>query len=352
MTFEWEDITGKVLFAAYRADDMVTAITEGGQEYLFEFDAHDTLENQQEILELFLGESADVEELNTGSGDLRETEKWLTKWLPFVHIFVRKDFSDRFFSEFDKQSIKRYLTALDTARKLLNPQSRLPRMVIQQQRQYGKWEAFTFDQQHIKEVDEILKKAEREVFENKEKLLEKSISPDEFKAHLEAKFNEVKETEEPIILTFEWEDITDEILNKVVYVEFKRGDTLLPCFVTAITEDGREYFAESNELDKEDDIRELFLGDNLSLDDRFAIPENRKNFRAMGKWIYKRVYMHKSALQIFVRKDLFDRFISVYEERNEDLYSALNAARKLLTPQELPRKIHSQTLAIWDREES
>lgn len=34
MTFEWEDINGKVMFAAYRADDMVTAITEDGQERL------------------------------------------------------------------------------------------------------------------------------------------------------------------------------------------------------------------------------------------------------------------------------------------------------------------------------
>lgn len=50
MTFEWEDITGKVQFAAYRADDIVRAITEEGQEYLFEFDELYTLEKQQEIL--------------------------------------------------------------------------------------------------------------------------------------------------------------------------------------------------------------------------------------------------------------------------------------------------------------
>lgn len=345
MTFEWEDITGKVQFAAYRADDIVRAITEEGQEYLFEFDELYTLEKQQEILERFLGESTAIDGLNTDSKDFRETEKWLYKWLPFAYIYVRKDFFDRFFLEFEKQSVKRYLTALDTARKLLNPQSKLPRMVIRQQREYGKWEVLTFNQQASKEIDNLLKKTEQEITENKEKLLEKSISLDEFKAHFEAKFNKDKKTEEPVILTFEWEDITDEVLNKVVFVRFKRTDILLPGYVTAITEDGREYFAEAGDCDKEDNMRELFLGGNTELADLDAITKDTRDFRAMGKWLYKRT----SALQIFIRKDFFERFISLYEGQNEDRYSALNTARKLLNPQgKIPRMIHSQTLASWE----
>lgn len=347
MTFEWEDIAGKVLFAAYRADDMVTAITEDGREYLFEFGELDTLEKQHEILERFLGERMNFNECDNGE-DFRENERWFYKWLPFAYIFVRKDFFERFSEEFEKQSVKRYLTAFDTAKKLLDPNGEFPRLIIRQQRRPGKWEALTFSQKRIKEIDEIIKKIERELSENKQELLENSISLEEFKARSYAKLNERKEPE-PVILTFEWEDITDEILDKVVYVEFKRSDTLLPGCVNAITEEGREYVAQAFDCDKEDDLRELFLGGNIELDVRYAVTEDTKNFRAMGKWLYKRVYTRRAALQIFVRKDFFERFISVYEERNEDCYSALYTARKLLNPErKQPRMIHSQTLAEWE----
>lgn len=321
--FEWEDIAGKVLFVAYRDDDMVTAITEEGQEYLLEFGKLDTREKQQEILECFLGESTDIDE-NTDLRDFRETERWLYKWLPFAYIYVRKDFFDKFSSEFEKQSVKRYLTALDTVRKMLNPQGEFPRMVIRQQRQYGKWEALTFEQQRLKEIDDIFKKNEQEF--------------DEFANIQAAKLREFNETEEPVILPFEWEDITDEVLKKVVFVEFRRINTILPGYVIAVTEEGLEYFAESEDY-KEDDIRELFLGENTELDDRYAVPEDTKDFRAMGKWLYKRT----SALQIFVRKDFFDRFVSVYEKRTDDHFSEMRTVRELLNPQgKLPRMIPSQ----------
>lgn len=348
MTFELEDITGKVMFAAYRADDMVTAITEDGREYLFEFGELDTLENQQEILERFWGEYLDISECDNGSEKFRETERWLYKWLPFAYIFVKKDFFERFSEEFEKQSVKRYLTALDISKRLLDPNNELPRLIIRQQRLPEKWEALTVEQKHIKEINETLRKTERELSENKQK----SMSLDELKARLEAYMAELKENkeyEEPVILTFEWEDITDEVLDKVVYVEFKRSDTLLPGWVKAITEEGREYFVEPFDCDKEDDMRELFLGGNTELDVRYAVTEDTKNFRAMEKWLYKRVYTRRAALQIFVRKDFFERFVSVYEERNEDRYSAMHTARKLLNPEgKQPRMIHSQTLAKWE----
>lgn len=341
MTFELEDIAGKVLFAAYRADDMVTAITEDGREFLFEFREHDTLEKQQEILERFLGESTNIDELNTDSKDFRETEKWLYKWLPFAYIYVGKDFFERFFSEFEKQSVKRYPTTLDTARKLLNPQNKLPRMVIRQQRECGKWEALTFEQQALSEIDEMLKKTEREISENKEKLLENSISLDEFKARLEAMMNEHKEPE-PVILKFEWENITEDVIKRFVFVEFKRADIYFPCCIHAITGEGLEYFAELDECKKEDDVLELFLGENT---EQYTMPKDTKGFRASGKWLYDRI----SGSQIFVRADFFDRFISEYEKRNKDRYSALKTARKLLNPEcKQPRMIHSQTLAKWE----
>lgn len=344
MTFEWEDIAGKVLFAAYRADDMVTAITEDGREYLFEFDEFDTLESQQEILERFLGENSAVTELNTDSENFRKTGRWLYKWLPFAYIYVGKNFFAEFSSEFEKQSVKRYLTALNTARKLLNPQNKLPRMIIRRQRQPEKWEALTFEQQALSEIDEMLKKTEREILENKVK----SISLDEFIERQSAKLNEHKEPE-PVILTFEWENITKDVIKRFVFVEFKRSDIYFPCCINAITDEGLEYYAALNERKKEDVVLELFLGGNTELDDRYEITYDTKNFRAMGKWLYKRVYMRRSALQIFVRKDFFGRFISVYEERNEDLYSALDTARKLLNPEcKQPRMIHSQTLAEWE----
>ena len=346
MAFEWGDIADKVLFAAYRDGDMATAVTETGQEYIFEFDGFDGQEKEREVLGRFLGESAEIGGQDTKH--FRETGKWLYRWLPFAYIYVRKDFFSRFISEFEKQSVKRYLTALDTVRRLLDPQGKLPRLVIREKRQYGEWEALTFEQQHIKEIDEVLKKAEQEVLENKQKLFEKSIPSEEFFASLKARIDKSKECEEPVTLTFEWNDITDEVLEKVVFVEFKRDNIHFPGSVTAVTEEGLQYFAELYEYDKEDDVRERFLGDNTEADEQHAAPDDPKDFHTMGKWLYKR----GAFSQIFVRKDFFDRFISEYEKRRDGRFSALSTARELLDPQgKMTRMIHSETKARWNKDE-
>ena len=156
-----------------------------------------------------------------------------------------------------------------------------------------------------------------------------------------------KEYETPVMLPFEWEDITDDILKDLIFIEYKRGDLHSTCCIHCVTKEGREYLAEFDDEDKGDDIRELFLGENAELDDRYA--EDTRDFRAMGKWLYKRIYFRESVLQIFVRKDFFDRFISEYEKRNVDPFAALNTVRKLLNRQgKVPRMIHSQTLAAYE----
>lgn len=345
MTFEWEDIADKVLFAAYRDGDMATAVTEAGQEYIVEFDEFDGREKEREVLERFLGESAEIGGQDTELKHFRETGKWLYRWLPFAYVYVRKDFFSKFISEFEKQSVKRYLTAQDTVRRLLDPQGKLLRLAIREKRQHGEWETLTFEQQHIKEIDEALKQTEQEVLESKQKLFEESIPLDEFFASLKAKTDKGKECEEPVTLTFEWNDITDEVIEKVVFVEFKRNNIHFPGSVTAVTEEGLQYFAELYEYDKEDDVRERFLGDNTETDEQYAVPDDPKDFRAMGKWLYKR----GAFSQIFVRKDFFDRFISEYEKRKEESFSALSTARELLDPQgKMTRMIHSETKAMWE----
>lgn len=77
------------------------------------------------MLERFLGERAEIDAHNADSKEFRKNGKWLYKWLPFAWIYVRKDFFDHFISEFEKQDERCYLSALNTARTLLNPQGKL-----------------------------------------------------------------------------------------------------------------------------------------------------------------------------------------------------------------------------------
>ncbi|MBD5129528.1 MAG: hypothetical protein HDT43_06345 [Ruminococcaceae bacterium] len=333
MTFNWENIADKVLFVAYRDGDMITVLTEDGREYLLTFDEFDGLEKEREILERFLGEQVDID---GDSEAFRESEKWFYKWLPFAYFFVKKEFFGEFSSEFEKQSVKRYLTALDTARALLDPNGEYPRMIIRQQRRPEKWEALTVEQKQIKDIEESLKKTEREISENKQKY----IFLDELKANIEAIITKHK-APEPVILPFEWEDITEAVTRKFVFIEFRKADTVLPCCINAITQDGCEYVGELNEWEKEDNILERFLGDDMELD---TVTKDTKGFRMLGKWLYKQI----SGEQIFVRKDFFDRFISEYEKQDKKRYSALISARKLLNSEhKQPRMMHSATLSAY-----
>ena len=70
LTFDLNDITDevlkKVVFVAYREYDMVTAITEEGQEYLFEFAEFAPWKAEHMVLERFLGERAELGAQNAG----------------------------------------------------------------------------------------------------------------------------------------------------------------------------------------------------------------------------------------------------------------------------------------------
>ena len=188
LTFDLNDITDevreKVAFAAYREDDMVTAITEDGQEYLFEFAGIAPWEVEMAVLERFLGERAELGVQNADLKEFRETEKWLYKWLPFAWVYVRKDFFDRFISEFEKQAERRYLSALDTARTLLNTQGKhiypKPRVIYEN-------DDIRLKEYRKKGMYEILKETERKPEEK---------SNEEFKKRIKATLSELKEQEE------------------------------------------------------------------------------------------------------------------------------------------------------------
>lgn len=201
LTFDLKDITyevqKKAAFVAYREGDMVTAITEDGQEYLFEFSGFAPQKTEQAVLERFLGERAEIDGQNADSKEFSENGKWLYKWLPFAYIYVGKDFFDRFISEFEKREERRYLSALNTARMLLNPQGKIPPMIYPKPKTIYEADDFNMEEQRKKEVDEIVKEAEREL-EGKsfKELLKDSISYEEFKKRIRAKLSELEEQEE------------------------------------------------------------------------------------------------------------------------------------------------------------
>lgn len=152
-------------------------------------------------------------------------------------------------------------------------------------------------------------------------------------------------------MTFEWEDITDEVLKKVVLVQYYPNPTsgFADCAgsITAITEDGQEYKAgfERTSRNKEVEILKLFWGElpKTSFDGaKFTIETE--------KWRWTEFWDKN----IFIRKDFFDKIYSEWKKQREDddWISPTEAAKKLLDPQDkLPRMVLSETRAIWDDEE-
>lgn len=152
-------------------------------------------------------------------------------------------------------------------------------------------------------------------------------------------------------MTFEWEDITDEVLEKVVYVKYTPNPTSgfadYAGSLTAITENGQEYkigFEEASR-NREVEILKLFLGELPQTHLDCANPSHE-----MRKWRYRRTYFFGN---IFIRKDLFDRVISEWEKQLEhNIVTVTEVAKNLLDPQgKLPRMVLSETQAIWDEEE-
>lgn len=147
-------------------------------------------------------------------------------------------------------------------------------------------------------------------------------------------------------MTFEWEDITDEFLEKIVCFSFSRssgqGD---PGMLEAVTENGQEYLIGLYcTREKETEIRNRFLG--YYSDTNYA---ELKRTHEIGKW-YCTEFLFRT---IFIRKDCYDMIYPEWEkQRKRGRISPTEVARDLLDPKgKQPRVVLSETQAIWDEEE-
>lgn len=147
-------------------------------------------------------------------------------------------------------------------------------------------------------------------------------------------------------MTFELEDITEELAQKVIFVQYIHSSGLGGVgSITAVTEEGQEYYFglhECESSEKELEILKRFLGENANDKERYADPENHKGFKDLGSWLCKG--------QVLVRKDFFDRYFDAFQKR--DMKISPEAVRAMLDPQnKLPRKIYRRTAEIWKEEE-
>lgn len=174
-------------------------------------------------------------------------------------------------------------------------------------------------------------------------------------------------------MTFEWEDITDEVREKIVFIHFFPPSTdgfieTMPQ-ITAITEDGQEYFAKTVRIfpDKRTglngntyevwvkksisktiyEVLELFLGERDFGD--WEKSEKYPGCREKGKWLYTYTRVFRC---VFTRKDFHERFFSEWANRPNKLVHIREVARDLLNPNgKLPRLMHSETPTILEDEE-
>lgn len=147
-------------------------------------------------------------------------------------------------------------------------------------------------------------------------------------------------------MTFEWEDINDELLEKVVCFSFCRSSGMGDAgYLSAVTESGQEYFIGLDKCTwkKEIELFYRFLGERPSADELEGNHE-------IGKWrLVEFCY-----IKHFVRKDYADKIFSEWQKaRVEDKrYDVIYAVRKLLDPQnKLPQMVLAETQAIWNEEE-
>lgn len=176
-------------------------------------------------------------------------------------------------------------------------------------------------------------------------------------------------------MTFEWEDITDKVREKVVFINFHPWSTsgfdeTTPS-VTAITEDGQEYFAKAYRIiperrsdpnggthevwqykgisKTEHEILELFLGEKFKND--WEDSEEYSECCEKGQWLYIYTWLYRF---VFIRKDFYRKFFSEWNKSIEErqYLHVREVARNLLDPQgKLPRLMHSETPAILEDEE-
>lgn len=147
-------------------------------------------------------------------------------------------------------------------------------------------------------------------------------------------------------MTFELEDVTEELAQKVIFVQYTLSSGLGGVgSITAITEDGQEYYLglhECESREKELEVLNRFLGKNADNKERYADSENHRGFKDLGSWLCKG--------QVLVRKDFFDRYFYAFQKR--DMKISPEAVRDTLDPQnKLPRKIYRRTAEIWEEEE-
>ena len=172
-------------------------------------------------------------------------------------------------------------------------------------------------------------------------------------------------------MTFEWEDITDEVREKIVFINFIPpslvGFIERTPQITAITEDGQEYFAKTERifLEKRTDmhgqthevwmwksisktiyeVRELFLGEEFN--GYWEKSEKYPGCREKGKWLHTYTWFRHG---VFIRKDFYERFFREWDRH--PWLTPCEVARGLLNPQgKLPILMHSETPAILEDEE-
>ncbi|MBD5129529.1 MAG: hypothetical protein HDT43_06350 [Ruminococcaceae bacterium] len=143
-------------------------------------------------------------------------------------------------------------------------------------------------------------------------------------------------------MTFEWEDITDELLEKVVCFSVNwtigMGE---PGDFEAITENGQIYYAELNSRSNSPKAIKLpnrFLG---------VHPNTSYEEQEIGKWRW----VDAKYARIYIRKDQYDRIYPEIEKLGDQAWiSGITSVKKLLDPQnKLPTLIFSETQAIRDK---
>lgn len=149
-------------------------------------------------------------------------------------------------------------------------------------------------------------------------------------------------------MTFEWEEITDEVLEKVVCFTFRTSSGMGgPGALIAITENGQEYFIGLPDCRRADEfeIIDRFLGERP-----VTSSEELERTHEIGKWRIIKFILSN----YFIRKDYYDRIFPEWKKYLDEkgLISVTEMARDLLDPQgKLPKMVLAETQARLDEEE-
>ena len=145
-------------------------------------------------------------------------------------------------------------------------------------------------------------------------------------------------------MTFEWEDITDELLEKIVCFSVSRFPSLmseLEDSFEAVAENGQVYRATLYSFSKANGLPKLFLGEHPD-----TSYEEQERTHEIGQWRW----IDAEYARIYIRKDQYDRIYPEIEKLGERAWIyGITAVKELLDPQnKLPALIFSETQAIRD----